>query len=168
MDHRDEHDVWADEEYSRASLRDERRVSRLVAIAAEVARQPAGKVTTVFPGSAEREGAFRFLENDAIDAASIAASSYAATLSRCVPYDRVFVAVDSTSVSLTDHANRKGFGRVGISAKPSRGLYTMNALAVAPDGVPLGLVEQHWWARDKPKAPRPKSKNGSYRANFQA
>jgi hypothetical protein len=166
MGQRDEHDIWAEEEFSHARLGDQRRTSRLVAMAALVARRPAGKVTTVFPGSAEREGAFRFLENDGVGAAAIAASSHAATLSRCAAYDKVFVAVDSTSVSLTDHANCKGFGRVGISAKPSRGLYVMNALAVAPDGMPLGLVEQRWWVRDKPKTSRPKSKKGRYRAHF--
>jgi hypothetical protein len=166
MERRDEHDIWAEGEFSHAQLGDLRRTHRLIQMAAGVARQPAGKVTTVFPASAEREGAFRFLENDDVGAAAIAASSYAATLSRCAEYDTVFVAVDSTSVSLTDHANCKGLGRVGISAKPSQGLYTMNALAVAPDGTPLGLVDQHWWVRDKPKAPRPKTKKGRYRARF--
>jgi hypothetical protein len=166
MERRDEHDVWAEEEFSHVQLGDRRRQHRVKQMAAEVARRPAGTVTTVFPGSAEREAAFRFLENDEVKVAAIAASICAATLSRCAAYDEVFVAVDSTSVSLADHANCKGFGRVGISAKSSRGLYTMNALAVAPEGTPLGLVDQHWWARDKPKAARPKSKKGRYRARF--
>jgi Transposase DNA-binding/Transposase DDE domain len=151
---RDEHDVWAREEFAHAELGDQRRTQRLVEMAASVARRPAGTVTAVFKGSAEREGAFRLLENDNVSADAIAAASHAATIERCTGFNYVFVAVDSTSLLLTDETNRKGFGRVGTSTKPSQGLYAMNALAVAADGTPLGLVEQQWWVRDQPSARR--------------
>lgn len=167
MRQRDEHDIWATEEFSHAELGDRRRTRRLVEMAASAARQPAGTVTAVFDGSAEREAAFRLLENDDVIARAIAASSHAATLDRCAAYEYIFVAVDPTSVLLRDHTDSKGFGRVGTSHKPSLGMYAIHALAVTPDGTPLGLVEQRWWVRDKPVPPRVRSKKGSYRARFQ-
>ena len=158
---------WANEEFGHAALGDRRRTRRLVDMAEAAARHPAGTVTAVFQDSAEREGAFRLLESDQVSTAQVAAASHAATLKRCAGHEYVFVAVDSTSLNLNDQTGSKGFGRIGNSAKPSLGLYAMNALAVAPDGVPLGLLDQEWWARDKPAKPGPRSKKGSYRARFQ-
>jgi hypothetical protein len=48
---------------------------------------------------------------------------------------------------LTDQTGTKGFGPVGVPNWPVRGLKVMNALAVARDGVPLGLVDQIFWNR---------------------
>jgi len=80
MHEKDEHEVWAHQEFGHADLGDRRRTRRLVAMAAAAARQPAGTVTAVFEGSAEREGAFRLLENNGVSAAAIAAATHRTTV----------------------------------------------------------------------------------------
>jgi len=163
---KDELQDWAQEEFGHAELGDRRRTRRLVDMAAGAARQPAGTVTAVFQDSAEREGAFRLLESDRVAVDPIAEASHQATLKRCAGHEYVYVAVDSTSLNLNDHTGTKGFGRISTSDKPSLGLYVMNALAVGPDGVPLGLVAQQWWARGKAVIRSRRSKKGSDRARF--
>lgn len=141
---------WAAEEFAHCELGDVRRRQRLVRMAAAVAASPAGKVTEVFDDVAGREGAFRFLEKKAIEAKSLQRSVRAATLERCARSGArtVIVPVDATSLNLTDRTAAKGFGQVGVWKSHGRGLHVMTALALTPDGVPLGLCEQRWWTRD--------------------
>jgi Transposase DNA-binding/Transposase DDE domain len=148
---------WAVEEFATCELADTRHVKRLVTMASVVASAPAGKVTEVFQTSAEREGAFRFLENEAVEVDALQRAVRAATLRRCVETKAsvVIVAVDATSISLSDRAAlRTGFGKVGAWKDRGRGLHVMNALAMTTDGTPLGLCDQRWWARSERKTGR--------------
>ncbi len=54
---------WAEKTFGDAELGDERRTARLVSMAAQVARTPAGTVGQVFTEDAERQGAYDFLES---------------------------------------------------------------------------------------------------------
>jgi Transposase DNA-binding len=145
----EESHAWAKHTFGHAALGDERRVHRLVTMAAAVASRPAGTVTKVFTRSAKREGAFRWLENMQVDAAAVAHAAHVATARKSAGEPWVYVALDGSSLSLTDRTGHRGLGRVGKQAH-TRGLQVMNALAVDAHGVPLGLVDQRWWAREQP------------------
>lgn len=144
--------TWAELEFGSAELGDERRTRRLVELAGEAVRRPHGTVTAVVHSSAQREGAFRLLENPAVDPAKVAASSHRATIRRAKGLPWVWVAVDQSTVSVTDHQWAKDFGKISEVGR-RRGLEVMNALAISPDGVPLGLVSQQWWRRDDESSP---------------
>src|SRR5215813_13131305 len=101
---------WATEEFGGAKLGDRRRTQRVVEVAAEVARHPAGTVTGSCRSSASREGAFRWLENSAIGVEPVAASVTDATLRRCKSSKRAYVPIDATTLTLTDSRRSKGFG----------------------------------------------------------
>jgi hypothetical protein len=68
----EESHAWAKHTFGHAAIGDERRVHRLT-------MRPAGTVTKVFTCSAEREGAFRWLENMQVDAAAVAHAAHVAT-----------------------------------------------------------------------------------------
>jgi len=146
---------WARETFAGAQLGDERRVRRLVAMAAQVARAPAGKVTQVFEASAAREGAFRWLESPAVPEGAVAEAVFKATARSCSGCSVVYVAVDGSSLTLSDRAKRRELGRVG-GRFVTRGLHVMSALAVDQRGAALGLLDQQWWARSE----QPKRKPG--------
>src|SRR3954447_23068716 len=101
---------WAEEEFGAAPLGDSRRTRRLVRIAGHVAASPGGKVTEVFTESAEREAAFRLLENDAVDPMDIASAASAAAGGRCRAQPFAFVPVNETSLNLADPSGRRGLG----------------------------------------------------------
>jgi hypothetical protein len=149
MTYREQHAEWADRTFGHARLGDERRVERLVAMAARVAERPAGPVTQVFDTSAQREGAFRLLESDAASPDAIRRAAFEATAKSCRKSPRLYVAIDGSSLTLTDRAERRELGRVGTS-RPARGLQVMSALAIDERGAALGLLDQRWWARDQP------------------
>lgn len=140
---------WAEATFGKTALGDVRRTRRLVAMARRAATRPSGKVSAVFDRASDREGAYDFLENHQVSAGALAESVFAASAARAreAANDLVYVAIDGTSLSLSDANGAKGFGPVGSSNCPVRGLKVMNAFAVARDGVPLGLVEQVFWSR---------------------
>jgi len=141
------HEEWAQRTFGHAQLGDRRRVQRLIAMAARVSERPAGIVTQVFDNDAEREGAFRLLESDAVSADALRKAAFAATSRTCHGSRRLYVAVDGSSLTLKDRMFRREIGRVG-TLRPSRGLQVMSALAIDDRGTALGLLDQRWWARD--------------------
>src|SRR5262245_54693629 len=129
---------WAEEEFGEAELGDARRTARLVAFAAAVAARPAGTVTRALSLNAEREGAFRLLENSSVRPDSVRAAVVGATGRRCAGLGRVIVPLDATSLKVTDERAAKGLGAIGPTKSGARGVHAMTALAVSLEGVQHG------------------------------
>ncbi len=117
-------------------------------VAAEAARCPAGTVTRACSSSATREGAFRLLENAAVRPGAIRTAMEGATARRCKDEALIFVAVDATSLTITDRTCRKGLGGVGSWSHGSRGVHVTTALAVSSGGSALGICGQQMWVRE--------------------
>jgi hypothetical protein len=147
----DQNTRLADTMFGHAQLGDTRLRDRLVMLAAGCFKAPAGTVTSVFSDVAEREGAYRFLENPRVAASAVMAAQAAATalVARAEPF--IFVPVDGSSLTLTDRAGRREVGVVGAHKFKARGLIVVSALGVGADGTPLGLLGQSWWTRDRAK-----------------
>lgn len=146
---------WAESEFGGAELGDARRTRRLVSVAARVAEHPGGRLTTVFDEPAAREGAYRLLSNEEVELAAVQAAMFASAAERAGAYPMVFVAQDQSSLAYTDDEQARGTGSVGSRDRGGRGFEVMSALAVSPDGVPLGVVGQSWWARTGPPVETP-------------
>ena len=143
-------DDWARDEFGDAELGDARRKARLVRVAARVAESPAGTITGVFSVAAEREAAFRLVENDDVPALEIAAASHRAAARRSVEEDFVFVPVDGTTLNIRDDDGRKELGLISTRGVGAHGLQVMSAIAVLQDGTPIGICGQRYWARREP------------------
>lgn len=140
--------TWAEGCFGRAELGDARRTRRLVAMAESAARTPAGRVTEVFRDAGARQGAYDLLEHDSVSAGAVSDALFEATARSAHDQDHVLIAVDGGSLTLTERRDgSKGFGAIGPISCGARGLKVMSALALRPDGVPIGLVDQVWWAR---------------------
>ncbi len=140
--------AWAWDEFGGVELQDARWRRRLVQVAEQAARRPAGKVTEVFGNDADRQGAYGLLESDAVGAPEIAKAMFHACAQRCASEAFVFCAVDGSSLTLADQAKQK-FGPIGSRNHGVQGLKVISALAVSAEGVTLGLAGQVWWARSK-------------------
>lgn len=139
---------WATEEFGHAQLGDVRRRKRLVKVASEVARHPAGTVTRACRSSASREGAFRLLESPSVRPEAVSKAAQIAGARRCRDHRRVVVALDATVLTVTDTTQGKGLGAVGTWTQGGRGAHAMTALAMGTDGTPLGVCAQQYWVRN--------------------
>ncbi|HEU4536846.1 MAG TPA: IS4 family transposase [Polyangiaceae bacterium] len=146
---------WAAEEFGAARLGDARRTKRLVRLAAGAAVRPDGRITAVFPHSADQQGAYDLLANQHVTAEAVAASATRAAVRRAAGHPFAFVPLDGSSVRLTDRRARKGTGPVGKHSTRARGLQLLTALVVTPDGVPQGICDQRFWTRPAP-VPKPR------------
>jgi hypothetical protein len=127
-------------------------------MAAAACERPSGKVAAVFTGDREREGAYDFLESPDVPPEEIVAGLALATVRRSRGLPFVFVPVDGTSVTVVDRTAERDFGRIGSDNNGARGLKAIDALAVDPQGTPIGLLALSWWARTGKRLPEP----GSY------
>lgn len=144
---------WAKKTFGDAQLGDERRTSRLIEVVAGVASRPGGRLTQVFKDPAQREAAFRLIENDAVEAREVALASHRATARACSDKDLVYVPVDQTGLSLVDRQGTK-FGRVGSNGTRRRGILAMSGLAVDLQGTTLGTLALECWVRSDEPCPR--------------
>lgn len=138
------------------------RTQRLVLMANRAAETPDGRVSAVFPNSAEREGAYRLLENMHFSDKDAALAAHQACAKRCDGQDIVFIATDGCTLSLTDTTGGKGFGKVGTRETRARGIEVMNAIAVSLDGTPLGVCSQIWWTRRDTPVSKPRRSRKIY------
>lgn len=120
-----------------------------------VARGVGSRVTDFALTAAERQCAYGFIENDQVKPAELTAAASGAALGRAheAGCRVVLVAVDGTSLNLTDEKGAKGFGRVGGKTS-TRGLIVQTALAMDDRGTPLGLLGQRYWSRPLQTAPK--------------
>ena len=145
---------WAQREFGKAKVKDVRWLARLVLVAAQAARRPAGKVTEVFGNDADRQGAYGLLESEDVTGGQVGASMFEACAERCADEDFVLCAVDGSSVTVTDLNDDKDLGSIGTRKQGARGVKVISALAISAKGVPLGLTSQVWWKRTAPAAKR--------------
>ncbi len=145
--------IWAREEYGRAELGDARRTERAVQVLGRAMEHRAGRITQVFQTGAERKGAYRLLENEQVLAESLVDAAGSACARRSAAYPYVIVPVDGSSAKLADPIGV--LGSVGTHASGARGIKVISAIALSPEGEPLGLCHQEQWMRSpKPKAKR--------------
>jgi Transposase DNA-binding/Transposase DDE domain len=142
---------WAHQHFGCLDLGDARRTARGVAMAQGAARRPGGRVLDVYRTSAQRQGAYDFLENTAVRGDAMVDGIGSAVASNCQEHPYVLVSVDASSLNIVDRNNTKGFGVVGNISKSGRGLKVVTAYALAADGTPVGVLDQQWWLRDSTK-----------------
>lgn len=139
---------WAEAEVEGADFGDRRLNRRASAMLIQMEASPGGRVTSVFESSSEQEGAFRFLRNETVCAAELSRSSFEGALSRLGDGEDYVVAIDQTSLAVTDRQRSKGMGRIGSESDEAvSGFQVMSGLVVGTDQAVKGLCTQQWWKR---------------------
>ena len=137
---------WAVTEFADADLGDLRRTQRLVQLAHTLAQNPGATLPEACGSGAMLKAAYRFFDNEDIEAADMVQSHIEATYSRLSHVPVVLAVQDTTEADWTNLRATGGLGPLGCSA--CQGLFVHSTLAITPDRVPLGLLAQQVWARD--------------------
>jgi hypothetical protein len=140
---------WAELEFEQAPLVDRRLNQRLSTIVSDLARRPGASIPQACATKAKTKGAYRFLENDAVDPQQILAGHRQAGLHRLAQEPVVLAASDTTSFNFSHLPQTTGLGPTGPrkGAAPFQGLWLHSTLAFTPEGLPLSLISAQFWSR---------------------
>ena len=138
---------WAEDEFGDADLGDVRRTARLVQLATVLGAQPHASLPHAADDPATLKAAYRFFDNDYVRAEAMLASHVQATTRRMRAVPLVLAVQDTTYLDWTDHPATTDLGP--LAASSHQGLLAHTTLAITPERVPLGLLQQQVWARDK-------------------
>ena len=139
-------DRWAEKEFGGAPLGDGRLSSRLVSIAEAKAEKPGRAFSGVAGGDwAAVKGYYRLIdqpEESAVSMPNILAPHRERTVRRMLGQQTVLCIQDGTDLDYTGLADCEGLGVIGTNqtGARSRGLHLHSTMAVATNGLPLGVL----------------------------
>lgn len=139
--------TWAENEFGDADLGDVRRTARLVQLASVLGAQPSASLPEATDDPATLKAAYRFFDNDYVRAEAMLESHVQSTSRRMQAVPLVLALQDTTYLDWTDHPATTGLGP--LAAASHQGLLAHTTLALTPERVPLGLLQQQVWAREK-------------------
>jgi hypothetical protein len=138
---------WAFAEMKTARIKDARRRKSMANVLENLAERPSESFSAA-AGPAGRQAAQRLFSQETIQVSHLLAGHYQQTIARIGSECRgglVLVVQDTTEFDFTGHKATKGLGYVNDTK--ARGLFSHSALAVTPDGLPLGLLHLNLFVR---------------------
>lgn len=148
-------DSWALKEFSNINLGDKRLNQRLVKLADDFSKHPDFSINQASKDWHAAKAAYRFFQNDKISEKEILDPHFKNTASRCKKQNYVLIAQDTSVIGLSHHPKTKKLGKIGGHPKPknsTQGLIMHTALALTPQGMPLGLLSNSIWSRPQEKS----------------
>ena len=141
---------WAINETGRMSLKDKRRNERVKILLEAIADSPTSSISQACHGSdAATKAAYRLIGTTEIDEQDILEGHYQATAQRTLEHEGLVIIVgDGMDVSFSNLKQTEGLGTLSNSKK-SLGIKVQNTYAFSEDLIPLGLINQKHWVRDK-------------------
>ncbi|HSJ74803.1 MAG TPA: IS4 family transposase [Gemmatimonadales bacterium] len=136
---------WSGQEMLTANFGDARLNQRASLILSRLANRPQSSVPSAFQGWGETQAAYRFLSNPKVTWERVLEPHRDATLQRAQQFPVVLCVQDTTELDYTGK-QIKGLGPLTYSQ--ALGLYIHPTLAITPDRLCLGIVDQWTWARD--------------------
>ena len=137
---------WAEVELGRAQLGDVRRTRRLVEVAEQRVQRPTASLPDSCGNWAATKALYRLMDNEALTPTAILDSHREALLTRATDVAVVLCPQDTTYVDYTHHPNTAGLGV--MQDLNHQGLLVHTTLAITPEHVPLGIIDQQIWTRE--------------------
>ncbi|MCL6614777.1 MAG: IS4 family transposase [Firmicutes bacterium] len=135
-------------EFAHVAVKDRRLVKRLQEMALLLAKKPGSSLPCACGSWAKTKAAYRLLDNRKITREVILASHRESTLARVKEHEIVLIPQDTTALDFSTHRKAEGLGPYATD-REARGLLMHTAMAVTPEGVPLGVLSQKIWAREE-------------------
>ncbi|RME59962.1 IS4 family transposase [Candidatus Parcubacteria bacterium] len=140
---------WIKEEFSGIDFRDERLNGRFYKVSTAFSVQPSAPINQACEDWAATKAAYRLFDNEKVEAEEILRVHQLRTVKRMQGYPLLLAVQDSTLLDYTSHPKKQGIGPIGTKEQQIKGLVMHSTLVFTPEGLPLGLLSQHIWARDE-------------------
>ena len=166
---------WSEQTFGCANLGDKRRTKRLVQVAGDLSAHTGSSLDTSCSGNLVAvEGAYRLIENEAVEPDAIAEAGFQATAVAAYNYQIILAIEDSTTLSYK-HSVRTEPGDIGEPENSlSKSLWAHSVMLLDADSErTIGLIDQQRWIRhdnDRGKKherkQRPYEKKESFKSGF--
>lgn len=145
---------WIEAELSAADFKELRLNKRFKILAQELSQQPSLPINQASSDWAATKAAYRFFQNSKVDYKKILNPHILNTSLRSQSQRRIVVIQDSSVIDFSKHPKTKGLGMMHTFDDGSelKGLMLHAALALTETGLPLGLLSEKIWARQKQQA----------------
>jgi hypothetical protein len=148
---------WAAGEFAGSVLPNDRFRPGLVRNA-EALVSDTGASFSVACGDDGRQAARRLFRHAKTSMKGLMKGHVQQTAARCSGLPLVIVAQDTVTLEYTGHSSLTGLGPI-TSGSRARGLFMHSALAMSPDGQPLGCLHCEVWAREDRDIPKRNSRH---------
>jgi hypothetical protein len=139
---------WAEGEFGRARLPDQRLRKRLLTMARDLYARPQAQIPEACQSRAKTKAAYRFFDHAETGMEILLEPHYQATQQRLSEEKIILAVQDSTSLNYTAHPATDDLGPLSTRVDGSMGLWLHNTMAFSVEGTPLGLLDVQCWARD--------------------
>ena len=141
-------EIWITEELSGLSLGDSRLNKRLFQLSESFYNSPESSIPSSCNSWAETKAAYRFFDNEKVTSEKILAPHIESTLERISREDVVLFVQDTTLINYSHReADIEGMGH--LFRDSDKGFLLHPTMAFTPDRRCLGVVNNHYWAREK-------------------
>lgn len=138
-------DRWIEQELSYVKLGDKRLDRRLSLLLEQFSEMPQSSIPEACGSQAATKATYRFFSSERVEVGALRQGFFQATSERARAYDMVLAIQDTTELNFSTHPKTQGLGYLDHPA--CRGIKLHSTLAVSPDGLPLGLLDQQSWIR---------------------
>ena len=139
---------WAEAEFGKAPLGDERLLERLCILGRDLYARPRAQLPEACGSLAKTKAAYRFLDNPRVTMTAVLQSHYQATAQRVTAEKVVLAVQDTTSLNYSAHPATEMLGLIGSSIDGPIGMHVHSTLAFNEAGTPLGLMDVQCWVRE--------------------
>lgn len=136
---------WIAAELEEADFGDKRLNKRLCKMVSSFFDHPESSVPKACGSWKDTKAAYNFWSSSKVKTAEILSSHVSRTVERASSQDRVLCIQDTTPFNFTHHSSTEGLGY--LEKIFMHGFFLHNSLCVTCEGVPLGLLDQQYWAR---------------------
>lgn len=140
---------WVEEELETIDIGDKRLNERVKYLLTAASKKPLMSINRMFHTRKEMQAAYRFFDNDLVNEEKIFFPHLKKTHERISQYPVVLCLSDTTSLNYTTRKKQLDSGY--ISSNNAQGFFLHATIAITPDRMHLGVVQQQFWARDKVK-----------------
>jgi len=159
---------WAAEEFADVCLGDKRLDARLVKLCDRFSDSPESPINQACADWAETKAAYRFFQNENVEAGAILSAHRRKTAQRANAHDTVLALQDTSYFVYTSHIQTEGLGEMTMKKGNhvekiySKGLVMHACLAITTEGLPLGLLDQNIFVRKLRPEHQKRRKGGRY------
>jgi hypothetical protein len=140
---------WAQEEFGRTRIEDERIKKRLYEVAESFYNRPLANIPEACGSQAKSKGAYRLFSNKKVTMEVILTPHTESTIGRIRNYKVVLAPQDTTTLNYSTHPATEALGPINHQDHDAMGMILHDTIAFSEDGTPLGVLDGQCWVRDK-------------------